>query len=276
MSRRKRVVRRPVGNDPAVATYPKTLVRASEAGSPTGRRGNHLPLSLRSPGETSGVSGPGRQSGRDTVPGPRTVSGIRSSTRSWCAPTTRGGWTGQSRWTPRSARAHQHGTNLERTTGGTVNHENLRAEPPDHALGRSRGRALDQDPPARRRPRPAAGDPLWPRPGRRFTDVRARYWTLSRWTVLVPAVPAPDRTCCAATRPTPPAPPVPPSVVSGIKCVIPEPRDQQKHRRNQGFAREVVQSGWTPRPTVAATSSSAATATSSNGADWPRATTNLP
>ena len=37
-----------------------------------------------------------------------------------------------------------------------------------------------------------------------------------------------------------------------------------------------VPSAWTLRLTVAATSSSAATATSSSGADWPPATTNSP
>uniref|UniRef100_UPI003592EEAD IS5 family transposase n=1 Tax=Arthrobacter oryzae TaxID=409290 RepID=UPI003592EEAD len=36
-------------------------------------------------------------------------------------------------------RAHQHGTNLPRTTGGTPNYKKLFAEPPDHAIGRSRG-----------------------------------------------------------------------------------------------------------------------------------------
>ena len=36
-------------------------------------------------------------------------------------------------------RAHQHGTNLTRDTGDLSNHTNLRTEPDDHALGRSRG-----------------------------------------------------------------------------------------------------------------------------------------
>src|SRR5699024_4924610 len=69
-------------------------------------------------------------------------------------------------------RAHQHGTNLERTTGGTVEpQESPRCAGGSRAEPLSR-RAPAQDPPARRRPRPAAGDPLWPRPGRRFTDAR--------------------------------------------------------------------------------------------------------
>ncbi|WP_441869230.1 IS5 family transposase [Pseudarthrobacter sp. TAF60_1] len=36
-------------------------------------------------------------------------------------------------------RAHQHGTNLPRATGGTPNYKKLFAEPSDHAIGRSRG-----------------------------------------------------------------------------------------------------------------------------------------
>nr|WP_187291308.1 IS5 family transposase [Cellulomonas flavigena] len=36
-------------------------------------------------------------------------------------------------------RAHQHATTLPRVTGGTDNHRNLRVEPGDHAIGRSRG-----------------------------------------------------------------------------------------------------------------------------------------
>ena len=39
-------------------------------------------------------------------------------------------------------RAHQHGTNLERTTRGAMEPLNLREEPPDHALGCSRGGLL--------------------------------------------------------------------------------------------------------------------------------------
>ena len=36
-------------------------------------------------------------------------------------------------------RAHQHGTNLGRATGGSVEFTNLLVEPPDHAVGRPRG-----------------------------------------------------------------------------------------------------------------------------------------
>ncbi|RWW94287.1 MULTISPECIES: IS5 family transposase [Paenarthrobacter] len=36
-------------------------------------------------------------------------------------------------------RAHQHGTNLPRNTGGSANYKKLSAEPEDHAVGRSRG-----------------------------------------------------------------------------------------------------------------------------------------
>ena len=35
--------------------------------------------------------------------------------------------------------AHQHATNLPRTTGDLSNYTNLRVEPSDHAIGRSRG-----------------------------------------------------------------------------------------------------------------------------------------
>jgi transposase len=37
------------------------------------------------------------------------------------------------------ARAHQRGASLKRDTGALPNHRNPRSEPPDHAIGRSRG-----------------------------------------------------------------------------------------------------------------------------------------
>ncbi|PND57692.1 IS5/IS1182 family transposase [Mycobacterium sp. ENV421] len=37
------------------------------------------------------------------------------------------------------ARAHQHATNITRDTGAGSNYTNLASEPPDHAIGRSRG-----------------------------------------------------------------------------------------------------------------------------------------
>jgi len=37
------------------------------------------------------------------------------------------------------ARAHQHATNITRLTEAGSNHTDPRIEPPDHALGRSRG-----------------------------------------------------------------------------------------------------------------------------------------
>src|SRR5699024_4924609 len=82
---------------------------------------------------------PGKQCGSGTVHGPRTVSGIRSSTLSWCAPTTRGSWTGQSRSTPRSAALTSTARTSSAPQGALWNHKNLRAVPADHALSRSRG-----------------------------------------------------------------------------------------------------------------------------------------
>src|SRR5690625_6573413 len=43
----KRVVRRPVGDDRALAACSTSLVRKASAGSPAGRRGDHLPLPVR-------------------------------------------------------------------------------------------------------------------------------------------------------------------------------------------------------------------------------------
>lgn len=45
-------------------------------------------------------------------------------------------------------RAHQHGTNLARTTGDLPNYTNLRQKAPDHAIGRSRGGSAGGRPPA--------------------------------------------------------------------------------------------------------------------------------
>jgi transposase len=39
----------------------------------------------------------------------------------------------------RVARAHQHSTNITRSTGPGSNYANLHTEPSDHAIGRSRG-----------------------------------------------------------------------------------------------------------------------------------------
>jgi hypothetical protein len=43
-------------------------------------------------------------------------------------------------------RAHQHATNLARVTGGPVELHNLKPEPADHALGRSRGGLSTENP----------------------------------------------------------------------------------------------------------------------------------
>ena len=92
------------------------------------------------PGGTSRpTSGPGRRCGSATAPGPPTAPGTRSSTRSWSVPTRMVSWTGRSRSTPRSAALTEHGTNLSAPRGALWNHKNLRVEPADHALGRSRG-----------------------------------------------------------------------------------------------------------------------------------------
>lgn len=61
----------------------------------------------------------------------------------------------------------------------------------------------------------------------------------------------------------------------GIQCVIPEKEDQKANRKLKGSAGGRP-SPTTRKPTNAAMSSNAASTPSSNGADWPHATTNSP
>lgn len=130
-------------------------------------------------------------------------------------------------------RAHQHGTTLERTTGGAVESQDPRVEPADHALGRSRGGLstkihqlvdghglplvilcgpgqggdspmlaplLDALSVARKGPGRPRTRPDMLRGDKAYSS-RATRQTLRR---------------------------------RGIKAVIPEPSDQQQHRRNRG------------------------------------------
>ncbi|WP_156515278.1 IS5 family transposase [Dietzia timorensis] len=166
-------------------------------------------------------------------PGPPTAPGTASSTLSWSVPTRAGSWTGQSRSTPRSAALTSTAPPSSAPQGALWNHKNLRHEPPDHALGRSRGGpstkihqlvdghglplvilcgpgqggdspmlaplldglSVARDGPGRPRTRPdmLRGDKAY--------SSRATRRTLRN---------------------------------RGIKAVIPEPRDQQQHRRNRG------------------------------------------
>ena len=130
-------------------------------------------------------------------------------------------------------RAHQHGTTLERTTGAQWNHKNLRVEPADHALGRSRGglstkihQLVD-----------GHGLPLviLCGPGQGGDS-----------PMLAPLLDA-----LSVARKGPGRPRTRPDMLRGdkayssratrqtlrrrrIKAVIPEPSDQQQHRRNRG------------------------------------------
>jgi hypothetical protein len=65
------------------------------------------------------------------------------------------------------ARAHQHATNLTRHTGAGSNYTNLLTEPPDHAVGRSRGGLSTKG----RRRRTSPGRAGRPRPGQRRPDL---------------------------------------------------------------------------------------------------------
>jgi putative transposase len=60
-----------------------------------------------------------------------------------------------------------------------------------------------------------------------------------------------------------------------IKHTIPERSDQIAHRKAKG-SKAADRPGSTPRPTSSATRSNAPSAGSSNGADWPPATTSTP
>src|SRR5699024_4506389 len=93
-----------------------------------------------SPGATSPpTSGPGRRCGNATALGPQTAPGTASLTRSWSVPTRTGSWTGRLPSTPRSAALTSTALISSAPQGALWKHKNLRVEPPDHALGRSRG-----------------------------------------------------------------------------------------------------------------------------------------
>lgn len=87
----KRVVRRPVGDDRALAACSTSLVRKASAGSPAGRRGDHLPLPVRDRlarraqrfrSLADGVEAPpGLGCGRDLGSHPRRAAGPRRRER---------------------------------------------------------------------------------------------------------------------------------------------------------------------------------------------------
>ena len=85
------------------------------------------------------TSGPGRRSGNATAHGQLMAPGTASSTRSWSVPTRTESWTGRSRSTPRSVALTSTARTWSAPQGALWNHKNLRHEPADHALGRSRG-----------------------------------------------------------------------------------------------------------------------------------------
>lgn len=179
------------------------------------------------------TSGPGRQSGRATARGLLTAPGTRSSRPSSSVPTRTGSWTGRSRSTPRSAALVSTAPTLRVSQGALWNHKNLREEPVGHTLGRSRGglsTKIHQLVDGRGLPLVVlcgpgqAGDspmlePLLDalsvardgpgRPGTRPNMLRGDKAYTSR-----------------AIRRT--------LRDRGIKALIPEPRDQQQHRRNRG------------------------------------------
>src|SRR5699024_2640152 len=84
-------------------------------------------------------SGPGRRSGSATAPGLPMAPGTRSSRPSSSVPTRTGSWTGQSPSTRRSAALTSTAPTSSAPQVALWNHKNLREEPADHALGRSRG-----------------------------------------------------------------------------------------------------------------------------------------
>src|SRR5690625_5736536 len=67
--------------------------------------------------------------------GPGTASWMRC----WSVPTRMVSLTGRSRSTPRSVALTSTAPISSAPQGAPWNHKNLRHEPPDHALGRSRG-----------------------------------------------------------------------------------------------------------------------------------------
>lgn len=132
---------------------------------------------------------------------------------------------GRCRWTPRS-RAHQHATNVTRLTGGWVELHQPGIEPPDHAVGRSRGgcrRSCTYLVNGHGRPLVIAVAPG-----------QARRRCCRCWPSCASPDPlggrAPGRTRSAATRPTPPAPSTPTLRRRGIRAVIPERAEQAAPR----------------------------------------------
>ena len=190
-------------------------------------------------------------------------------------------------------RAHQHSTNSAGSNsqpatlarhgrpaprlaqGAGWNHTNLGLEPLDHAIGRSRGGLVDQDPPRLRRQAAGPGDAAR-RPARAATPRCSRTcWPRSTY---------PDRPGRPRTRPDRVAADKAYSSRGnrallrsrGIIAVIPEPGDQIGHRQRRGSKRRTPPSPTTPRHTAAATWSNVPSTSSSNGADWPPATTSSP
>ena len=86
------------------------------------------------------ISPPGKRFGGVSTGGPRTALGTSCLRLCRVRRMPQLSWSGRCRWTPRS-RGHTS-TRLGpegRTQGAASNHKNLRPEPDDHGLGRSRG-----------------------------------------------------------------------------------------------------------------------------------------
>ncbi len=195
------------------------------------------------------------------------------STESFWPKRTPPGWSiGRCRWTRPSTEPTSTARTFPAPQGELPNYKKLFAEPPDHAIGRSRGglstkihHACD----GKGRPlamilRPGQGgdSPMFP-------------VLMDHLRVPRPgggrAEPAPGP--CWATRRTHHGRSGHCCENGSIKAVIPEPSDQIGHRKRRGSrgGRPVAS---TPRPTTAATPSSETSTPSSNGVASPPATTN--
>lgn len=152
--------------------------------------------------------------------------------RCWCVPTGGGSWTGRWRSIRRSAALINTVPPCRGTQGATPNHTNPRAEPADHALGRSRGglstkihQLVDGHGlplvilcgPGQGGDSPMLAPLLAALHIARAGSGRAR----TRPRMLLADKAYSSRATRAELR------------RRGIKTVIPEPHDQQQHRRNR-------------------------------------------
>ena len=122
-------------------------------------------------------------------------------------------------------------------SAGRAARRRSRAEPADHALGRSRGGLSTKMHLASEQGQKPLSIVITAGQRGRQPAVPGRAGRYPGTPARPGQAPAPARTGCSVTRPTAPAPTAPTCAGGGSACTIPEKADQIRHRKNKGRRR---------------------------------------